>query len=107
MAIVGIVLFALLLLAVPIGIALSAAAAAYIFVDPLLEPNVIFRQFFSQKRDYANASAGLRWRGGRTWSIGTDLGYSRTKRQDEADFHTGWHAAFGVTWSPVPFSLSR
>jgi C4-dicarboxylate transporter DctM subunit len=47
MAIVGIVLFALLLLAVPIGIALSSAAAAYIFVDPLLEPNVIFRQFFS------------------------------------------------------------
>ena len=47
MAIVGIVLFALLLLAVPIGIALSPAAAAYIMVDPLLEPNVIFRQFFS------------------------------------------------------------
>src|SRR5574341_426723 len=47
MAIVGIVLFVLLLLAVPIGIALSSAAAAYIMVDPLLEPNVIFRQFFS------------------------------------------------------------
>jgi C4-dicarboxylate transporter, DctM subunit len=47
MAIVGIVLFALLLLAVPIGIALSSAAAAYIMVDPLLEPTVIFRQFFS------------------------------------------------------------
>ena len=47
MAIVGIVLFALLLLAVPIGIALSSAAAAYILVDPLLEPTVIFRQFFS------------------------------------------------------------
>ena len=47
MAIVGIVLFALLLLAVPIGIALSTAAAAYIMVDPLLEPTVIFRQFFS------------------------------------------------------------
>ena len=47
MAIVGIVLFALLLLAVPIGIALSSAAAAYLMVDPLLEPNVIFRQFFS------------------------------------------------------------
>jgi C4-dicarboxylate transporter, DctM subunit len=47
MAIVGIVLFALLLLAVPIGIALSSAAAAYIMVDPLLEPSVIFRQFFS------------------------------------------------------------
>ena len=47
MAIVGIVLFALLFLAVPIGIALSSAAAAYILVDPLLEPTVIFRQFFS------------------------------------------------------------
>jgi C4-dicarboxylate transporter DctM subunit len=47
MAIVGTVLFALLLLAVPIGIALSSAAAAYIMVDPLLEPTVIFRQFFS------------------------------------------------------------
>ena len=31
----------------PIGIALSSAAAAYIMVDPLLEPTVIFRQFFS------------------------------------------------------------
>jgi C4-dicarboxylate transporter DctM subunit len=47
MAIVGIVLFALLLLAVPIGIALSSAAAAYLMVDPLLDTNVIFRQFFS------------------------------------------------------------
>jgi C4-dicarboxylate transporter DctM subunit len=47
MPIVGTVLFVLLLLAVPIGIALSAAAAAYIMVDPLLEPTVIFRQFFS------------------------------------------------------------
>ena len=37
----------LLLLSVPIGIALSAAAAAYIMVDPLLEPTVIFRAFFS------------------------------------------------------------
>jgi C4-dicarboxylate transporter DctM subunit len=47
MHIVGTVLFALLILAVPIGIALSAAAAAYIMVDPLLEPTVIFRAFFS------------------------------------------------------------
>ena len=47
MSIVGGVLFALLLLSVPIGIALSAAAAAYIMVDPLLEPTVIFRAFFS------------------------------------------------------------
>jgi C4-dicarboxylate transporter DctM subunit len=47
MPIVGAVLFVLLVLAVPIGIALSAAAAAYIMVDPLLEPTVIFRAFFS------------------------------------------------------------
>jgi C4-dicarboxylate transporter DctM subunit len=32
---------------VPIGIALSAASAAYILIDPLLEPTVIFRAFFS------------------------------------------------------------
>jgi C4-dicarboxylate transporter DctM subunit len=37
----------LLVLSVPIGIALSAAAAAYILVDPLLETTVIFRAFFS------------------------------------------------------------
>jgi C4-dicarboxylate transporter DctM subunit len=47
MGIVGTTLFSLLLLSVPIGIALSAAAAAYIMVDPLLETTVIFRQFFS------------------------------------------------------------
>jgi C4-dicarboxylate transporter DctM subunit len=47
MPIVGTVLFTLLVLAVPIGIALSAAAAAYILVDPLLEPTVIFRAFFN------------------------------------------------------------
>ena len=47
MPIVGTVLFVLLVLAVPIGIALSAAAAAYILVDPLLEPTVIFRAFFN------------------------------------------------------------
>lgn len=47
MGIVGGVLFALLILSVPVGIALSAAAAAYIMVDPLLEPTVIFRAFFS------------------------------------------------------------
>ena len=47
MPIVGTVLFVLLVLSVPIGIALSAAAAAYIMVDPLLEPTVIFRAFFS------------------------------------------------------------
>jgi C4-dicarboxylate transporter DctM subunit len=47
MHIVGIVVLVLLVLSVPIGIALSAAAAAYIAVDPLLEPTVIFRAFFS------------------------------------------------------------
>jgi len=45
--IVGAVVLVLLVLSVPIGIALSAAAAAYIMVDPLLEPTVIFRAFFS------------------------------------------------------------
>jgi C4-dicarboxylate transporter DctM subunit len=47
MQIVGAVVFALLILSVPIGIALSAAAAAYIAVDPLLTNEVIFRQFFN------------------------------------------------------------
>ena len=47
MHIVGTVLLVLLVLSVPIGIALSAAAASFILGDPLLEPTVIFRQFFS------------------------------------------------------------
>jgi C4-dicarboxylate transporter DctM subunit len=47
MAIVGIVVLVLLVLSVPIGIALSASAAAYILIDPLLEPEVIFRAFFN------------------------------------------------------------
>src|SRR5918996_2786710 len=47
MGIVGGVLFALLILSVPIGIALSAAAAAYIMVDPLLSTEVVFRAFFN------------------------------------------------------------
>lgn len=47
MYIVGITVLVLLVLSVPIGIALSGAAAAYIMVDPLLEPTVIFRQFFN------------------------------------------------------------
>jgi len=45
--IVGIVVFALLILAVPIGIALSAAGAAFVLTDPLLDTNSIFRAFFS------------------------------------------------------------
>lgn len=47
MNLVGIVLLVLLVLSVPIGIALSAAAASYIMFDPVLEPTVIFRAFFS------------------------------------------------------------
>ena len=47
MHILGAVVFVLLVLSVPIGIALSAAAAAYIAVDPLLTNEVIFRQFFN------------------------------------------------------------
>jgi C4-dicarboxylate transporter, DctM subunit len=47
MHVVGIIVLVLLVLSVPIGIALSAASAAYILVDPLLEPVVIFKAFFS------------------------------------------------------------
>jgi C4-dicarboxylate transporter, DctM subunit len=47
MAIVAIVVFVLLILSVPIGIALSGAALAYIGIDPLLEANVVFRAFFN------------------------------------------------------------
>jgi len=47
MWVVGIVALVLLVLSVPIGIALSASAAAYILIDPLLEPEVIFRAFFN------------------------------------------------------------
>jgi len=47
MWLVGIVVLALLVLSVPIGIALSASAAAYVLTDPLLGPEVIFRAFFN------------------------------------------------------------
>jgi C4-dicarboxylate transporter DctM subunit len=47
MHIIGITVLVLLVLSVPIGIALSAAAAAYIAVDPLLTSEVIFRAFFN------------------------------------------------------------
>ncbi|MBI3045829.1 MAG: TRAP transporter large permease [Betaproteobacteria bacterium] len=47
MHVVGIVVLVLLVLSVPIGIALSAAAAAYIAFDPLLTNEVIFRAFFN------------------------------------------------------------
>src|SRR5690606_32720526 len=47
MQLVGIVVFALLVLAVPIGVALSAAAAAFIMTDDLLGLEVIFRSFFN------------------------------------------------------------
>jgi C4-dicarboxylate transporter, DctM subunit len=47
MHIVGLGLLVLLVLAVPIGIALSASVAAFVLVDPLLDTNTIFRAFFS------------------------------------------------------------
>jgi len=45
--ITGIVALVLLVLGLPIGIALSAASAAYIAIDPLLNMEVIFRAFFN------------------------------------------------------------
>jgi C4-dicarboxylate transporter DctM subunit len=47
MHIVGLALLVLLVLAVPIGIALSASVAAFVLGDPLLDTNTIFRSFFS------------------------------------------------------------
>jgi C4-dicarboxylate transporter DctM subunit len=47
MYIVWVTAAVLLVLSVPIGIALSASAAAYIAIDPLLSSEVIFRQFFN------------------------------------------------------------
>lgn len=47
MHVVWIVGTVLLVLSVPIGIALSGAAAAYIATDPLLSSEVIFRSFFN------------------------------------------------------------
>src|ERR687892_1656332 len=47
MHIVGSVVLVLLVLSVPIGIALSAASAAYILIDPLLSTEVVFRAFFN------------------------------------------------------------
>ena len=47
MYIVWITAAILLVLSVPIGIALSAAAAAYIAIDPLLTNEAIFRAFFN------------------------------------------------------------
>jgi len=45
--IVGIVVLVLLVIGIPIGLALSASSAVYILIDPLLEPEVIFRAFFN------------------------------------------------------------
>jgi len=45
--IVGIVVLVLLVVGIPIGIALSASSAVYILIDPLLQPEVIFRAFFN------------------------------------------------------------
>jgi C4-dicarboxylate transporter DctM subunit len=47
MALTGLVALVLLLLSVPIGIALSAASAAYILTDPLLTLETVFRAFFN------------------------------------------------------------
>ncbi|HSE00905.1 MAG TPA: TRAP transporter large permease [Burkholderiales bacterium] len=47
MYVVWITALVLLVLSVPIGIALSAAAAAYIAIDPLLTNEAIFRAFFN------------------------------------------------------------
>jgi C4-dicarboxylate transporter DctM subunit len=47
MYIVGAVVLFLLVVGIPIGIALSASSAVYILIDPLLEPEVIFRAFFN------------------------------------------------------------
>ncbi|HWA37661.1 MAG TPA: TRAP transporter large permease [Burkholderiales bacterium] len=47
MHIVGLALLVLLVLAVPIGIALSASVALFVLGDPLLGTNAIFRAFFS------------------------------------------------------------
>src|SRR5687767_8628199 len=47
MQITGIVALVLLILSVPIGIALSAASAATVAVDPLLNSEAIFRSFFN------------------------------------------------------------
>jgi C4-dicarboxylate transporter, DctM subunit len=47
MYLVAIIALVLLVLSVPIGIALGAASAVYIYIDPLLEPTVIFRAFFN------------------------------------------------------------
>jgi len=47
MYLTGIIALVLLVLSVPIGIALSAASAAYILVDPVLTTEAIFRAFFN------------------------------------------------------------
>jgi len=47
MGIVAVVVFVLLVLSVPIGIALSGGALAYVLFDPLLDANVVFRAFFN------------------------------------------------------------
>lgn len=47
MYLVGLVALVLLLLSAPIGIALMASSAIYMLTDPLLEPNTVFRSFFS------------------------------------------------------------
>jgi len=59
MLIVAVVVLVLLVLSVPIGIALSASSAVYILIDPLLEPEVIFRAFFNFINRYSLMSIPL------------------------------------------------
>jgi C4-dicarboxylate transporter DctM subunit len=93
MWIVGVVAILLLVLSVPIGIALSAASAAYILVDPLLEPEVIFRAFFNFIDHYSLMAIPLFIYAGylmeRTGLIGQLFGF--------ADALVGWlPGGFGI-----------
>jgi C4-dicarboxylate transporter DctM subunit len=93
MYITGIVALVLLVLSVPIGIALSASSAAFILFDPLLEPNVIFRQFFSFIARYSLMAIPLFIFAGflmeRTGLVGQLFSF--------ADSLVGWmHGGFGV-----------
>ncbi|MSP97191.1 MAG: TRAP transporter large permease [Betaproteobacteria bacterium] len=59
MFIVGIVVLVLLVIGIPIGISLSVSSAVYILIDPLLEPEVIFRAFFNFISRYSLMSIPL------------------------------------------------
>jgi len=59
MPVVAGVVLLLLVVGIPIGIALSASSAVYILIDPLLEPEVIFRAFFNFISRYSLMSIPL------------------------------------------------